>query len=160
FGVTAEKVEKNADEAVGKHKPDVALARMVRWLSGIEIDFECLNKLKSNTPELLIIADVTESLGTEILSFDTSALDVMASSGYKWLTAGFGNGFLMIRASARQKIKTYTAGFNSAPGFESGLSDLPYMNRFEPGHQDSTSIGSILQSIEFVKSMGVEECYS
>jgi len=160
FAVIDENLEKNVEEAVEKHKPDVFLFSMVQWLSGIKIDFEFLKKLKSNYPELLIIGDGTQYLGTEIFSFDKSALDVMASSGYKWLTAGFGNGFLMIKESARQKIKTYTAGFNSAPGFESGLFDLPYMNRFEPGHQDSTNIGSILQSIEFVKSMGVEECYS
>lgn len=160
FSNINENLEKNVEEAVEKHKPDVFLFSMVQWLTGIKIDFEFLKKLKSNHPELLIIGDGTQYLGTEVFSFNKSALDVMASSGYKWLTAGFGNGFLMIRESARQIIKTYTAGFNSAPDFESGLSDLPYMNHFEPGHQDSTSYGTIAQSIDFLKSMGVEKCYS
>ncbi len=160
FANINENLEKNVEEAVEKHKPDVFLFSMVQWLTGIKIDFEFLKKLKSNHPELLIIGDGTQYLGTEVFSFNKSALDVMASSGYKWLTAGFGNGFLMIRDSARQIIKTYTAGFNSAPDFESGLSDLPYMNHFEPGHQDSTSYGTIAQSIDFLKSMGVEKCYS
>lgn len=160
FASIDENLEKNVEEAVEKHKPDVFLFSMVQWLSGIKIDFEFLKKLKSNHPDLLIIGDGTQYIGTEIFSFDKSALDVMAASGYKWLTAGFGNGFLMIKESARQKIKTYTAGFNSAPSFESGLSDLPFMNHFEPGHQDSTSYGTIMQSIEFLKSLGVDKCYS
>lgn len=155
-----ENLESNILQTIEKHRPSVFLFSMVQWLSGIKIDFEFLRKIKSEFPDILFIGDGTQYLGTEKFSFQKSALDIMACSGYKWLTAGFGNGFLMMKENAKQKIRTFTAGFNSAPDFETGLEALPYIKHFEPGHLDSLSYGSIAQSISFVQKQGVEKCYT
>lgn len=154
-----ENLEENILNTAKKHHPDIFLFSIVQWLSGIKIDLNFLHQLKSQFPDLLIMGDGTQYLGTEEFSFNKSALDVLASSAYKWLTAGFGNGFLMIKEEVRNKIKTYSAGFNSAPSFSSGLADLPYMSHFEPGHQDSLSYGTIGEAIKFLNEIGEEECY-
>lgn len=154
-----ENLEKNIETSIEKNRTEIFLFSMVQWLSGIKIDFDFLKKLKNTYPELLIIGDSTQYLGTEKFSFQSSALDIIAGSGYKWMTAGFGNGFLMVKDSAQKLIKTHTAGFNSAPNFSSDLSDLPYISHFEPGHLDSASYGTIGRSLEFVIEQGADKCY-
>lgn len=154
-----ENLERNIDEAVVKNKPEIFMFSMVQWLSGIKIDFDFLKKLKNRYPDLLIIADGTQYLGTEDFSFTDSGIDVMAASTYKWLTAGYGNGFLMIKEAARKRIFPKTIGFNSAERFESEATDTAYMKHFEPGHQDTLNYGSLEQSILFVQSIGKERLY-
>lgn len=154
-----ENLERNIDEAVAKHRPDIFVLSLVQWLNGIKIDFEFLKDLKSQNPNLLIIADGTQFLGTEDFNFANSGLDVLAASTYKWLTAGYGNGFLMIKESVRKRIFPKTIGFNSAERFESAATDTAYMKHFEPGHQDTLNYGSLEQSILFLESVGKERAY-
>ncbi len=154
-----EHLEKNIEEAVAKHRPEIFVFSMVQWLSGIKINFEFLKQLKSQYPDLLIIADGTQYLGTEDFNFTNSGIDVMGASTYKWLTAGYGNGFLMIKTAARKRIFPKTIGFNSAERFESEATDTAYMKHFEPGHQDTLNYGSLEQSIFFVESIGKERLY-
>jgi len=154
-----ENLERNIEEAVVKHRPEIFIFSIVQWLNGIKIDFEFLRKLKTNYPNLLLIADGTQYLGTEHFNFAESAIDVMGASTYKWLTAGYGNGFLMIKESARNRIFPKSIGFNSAERFESEATDTAYMKHFEPGHQDTLNYGSLEQSILFSKSLGSEKLY-
>ncbi len=154
-----EKLEENIEAAIAKHRPEIFIFSLVQWLNGIKIDFEFLKRLKSYNPQLLIIADGTQYLGTEKFSFATSPIDVLAASSYKWLTAGYGNGFIVIRKSAREKISPKTIGFNSASSFESEAADTTFMKHFEPGHQDTLNYGSLEQSILFVESLGEEKLY-
>ena len=154
-----ENLERNIEEAVVKHRPEVFMFSMVQWLNGVKIDFEFLRKLKSYHPNLLLLADGTQYLGTEDFNFAESAIDVMAASTYKWLTAGYGNGFLMIKEAARNRIFPKTIGFNSAERFESEATETAYMKHFEPGHLDTLNYGSLEQSILFVKSLGKERLY-
>ncbi|QAA82995.1 aminotransferase class V-fold PLP-dependent enzyme [Aequorivita sp. H23M31] len=154
-----ENLERNIEAAVTKHKPEVFIFSVVQWLNGIKIDLGFLKKLKNEYTDLLIIADGTQYLGTESFNFAESAIDVLCASGYKWMTAGYGNGFLMIKESAQRRIFPKTIGFNSAERFESCATDTAYMKHFEPGHQDTLNYGSLEQSILFVKSLGKEKLY-
>lgn len=154
-----ENLEGNIEEAVIKHRPDIFMFSIVQWLNGIKIDLEFLKRLKNNHPKLLLIADGTQYLGTEVFNFSESGIDVLGASAYKWLTAGYGNGFIMIRNSARNRIFPKTIGFNSAEKFSSEATDTAYMKHFEPGHMDTLNFGSLEQSILFVKSLGQEKLY-
>ncbi len=159
YAETDENLERNIEAAVSKHKPEVFIFSMVQWLNGIKIDLEFLRKLKSDHPNLLLIADGTQYLGTEHFNFAESALDVMGASAYKWLTAGYGNGFLMIKEAARKRIFPRTIGFNSAEGFDSEATDTAYIKHFEPGHLDTLNFGSLEQSILFVEALGKDKLY-
>lgn len=154
-----ENLEKNIEEAVAKHRPDVFMFSIVQWLSGIKIDFEFLKQLKSYHPNLLLIADGTQYLGTEHFNFSDNAIDVLGASAYKWLTAGYGNGFIMVKEAARERIFPKTIGFNSAERFESLATETAFMKHFEPGHQDTLNYGSLQQAMLFQEKLGKENLY-
>lgn len=154
-----ENLEENIEKAIEKHKPDIFMFSIVQWLSGIKIDLDFVDQLKSKYPNLLLIADGTQYLGSEKFDFSKSKIDVLGASSYKWLNAGFGNGFFMIKEAARAHIFVKTIGFFSAETFESNPEDISYMRHFEPGHFDTLSFGSLEQSLLLMTSLGEEKMY-
>lgn len=154
-----ENLEQNIEEAVAKHKPDVFMFSIVQWLNGIKIDFEFLKQLKSYHPNLLLIADGTQYLGTENFSFAENAIDALGASAYKWLAAGYGIGFIIVKEAARERIFPKTIGFNSAERFESLATETAFMKHFEPGHQDTLNYGSLEQALLFQQKLGRENLH-
>ena len=154
-----EHLEKNIEAAVAKHNPDIFMFSIVQWLTGIKIDFQFLKELKSENPDLLLIADGTQYLGTEYFNFAESPIDVLGASAYKWLTAGYGNGFIFIKEAAKQKIHPQTLGFNSALRFESKPEETLFVRYFEPGHQDTLNYGSLENAMNFVEVLGRDTLY-
>ena len=148
-------LEDNILHAVEKHKPDIFMFSIVQWLTGIKIDFEFLKQLKSKYPNMLLIADATQYMGTEAFSFKDNAIDILGASCYKWLCAGFGNGFMMVKEEAQHRIFPKTIGFNSADTFESKATDTRFIKHFEPGHQDFIAFGSLDQAIKKVEQIGI-----
>src|SRR5690554_1285157 len=122
-----ENLENNIEAAIEKHKPNVFVFSIVQWLSGTKINLEFVKKLKQLNPNLLLIADGTQYLGTESFNFNESEIDVVVTSGYKWLTSGFGNGFIMVKEEAQKHIFPRAIGFNSAENFSSLATDTHFM---------------------------------
>lgn len=154
-----ENLEKNIEAAFEKHKPEIFIFSIVQWLTGIKISFEFLKQLKDHYPNILLIADGTQYLGTEHFHFNESPIDILAASGYKWLTAGYGNGILFIKETAQHRIFPQVIGFNSAATFESLPNDTAFMKHFEPGHQDTLNYGSLEQGILFQENYGKHFLY-
>lgn len=154
-----ENLESNVEAAIAKHRPDIFIFSIVQWLNGIKIDLEFIKRLKSYNPNLLTIADGTQYLGTANFNFHQSGIDVLGTSGYKWLTSGFGNGFIMVKEEAQKRIFPRAIGFNSAENFSSEATDTNFMKHFEPGHQDTLNFGSLEQAILFADSFGNEKLY-
>ncbi|HLW32952.1 MAG TPA: aminotransferase class V-fold PLP-dependent enzyme [Aequorivita sp.] len=154
-----ENLEENIQEAVNRHRPDVFIFSIVQWLSGIKINLEFLKQLKRSHPNLLLIGDGTQYFGTENFDFAENAIDVLGSSGYKWLNAGFGNGFIAIKTSVRDRIFPKIIGFNSAERLESSALETEFMKHFEPGHQDTLNYGSLEEAIQFTENLGREKLY-
>lgn len=152
-------LEKNIETVIKKHKPEVFIFSIVQWLSGIKIDFKFLKQIKDKYPDLLLIADGTQYLGTELFNFEDSPIDILGTSCYKWLTSGFGNGILFIKEAVQHRISPKTIGFNSAASFESSASDTAFIKHFEPGHQDALNYGSIAQAINFQEYIGKNLLY-
>lgn len=155
-----ENLEENILKAAEKHKPDVFLLSIVQWISGIKIDLEFLKELKKKFPEMLIIGDGTQYFGTENFNFSESAFDVVIASTYKWLTSGFGNGFMLIKEEARKNIFPEVIGFQSAETFESHPDDTKFMRHFEPGHLDTLNFGSLKESLSFFEKKGKEAIFT
>ncbi|MCO5247336.1 MAG: aminotransferase class V-fold PLP-dependent enzyme [Chitinophagales bacterium] len=152
-------LEQNIRTAIEREKMDIFIFSNVQWLSGMKLDKEFLKELKNDFPYLLLIADGTQYLGTEQFSFKESPIDVMATSAYKWLTSAFGCGFLMIKESVRDRILPKTIGFNSSENFADKPGEESYMKRFEPGHQDTLTLGSIKASLLFMQTLGENRIY-
>lgn len=152
---TTGNVEENIQAAISKHRPDVFIFSIVQWLNGIKIDFEFLNELKAYHPDILLIADGTQYLGTEHFNFEESAIDILGTSTYKWLLSGYGNGFFLFKETVKEKVFPNTIGFNSAAGFDSAPEETTFAKHFEPGHLDAFNFGSLRQSLQFMEEIGV-----
>jgi selenocysteine lyase/cysteine desulfurase len=105
---------------------------------------------------MLLIADGTQYMGTAPFSFKDSAIDILGASCYKWLCAGFGNGFMLVKEGVQERIFPKTIGFNSADTFDSTPADTRFIKYFEPGHQDFIAFGSLDQAIKKVEQIGIE----
>lgn len=152
-------IEENIQKTMKTEKPDVLLFSMVQWLDGLKIDLAFLKSLKDKYPKLLLIADGTQFIGTEAFDFNNSPIDILATSAYKWLTAGFGSGFLLCKQEVQDRLNMKAIGFNSADSFESPRENTRFIKHFEPGHLASLNYGSIEQSMQFLNSNQPEARY-
>lgn len=150
YAAIDENLEQNIERAVAEHRPDIFAFSIVQYLNGVKIDFEFLRKLKAYNSNLLLIADGTQYFGTEPFNFSESPIDIAGCSAYKWLLAGYGNGFLMIKEDAQKRVSPKTIGFNSADAMFSKRDSFSFMKHFEPGHQDTLNYGSLEQSIQYL----------
>jgi len=149
-------LEDNIQQAVEQHRPDIFIFSIVQWLSGVKIDLEFIKQLKAYHPNMLIIADATQYVGTEPFDFRTSGIDILGASAYKWLMAGFGSGFLLVKEETQDKVFPSVIGFNSAKGFDSPASETQFNKRFEPGHQDTLNFGSLNQAMLKIEELGLD----
>ena len=156
---TKPNLEENILSVIDEQKPDVFLFSIVQWLDGVKIDQEFLKSLKEKYPNLLLIADGTQNIGTEAFDFSHSPIDILATSAYKWLHSGFGSGFLLFKEEVQHRFTIKTIGFNSADTFESSWDSTSFIKHFEPGHLSSLNHGSIEQSIQFLNTIPSETCY-
>ncbi len=149
------KVEEGLLKAIKKHKPDVLVLSLVQYISGLKIDLNFIKKVKSLYPKLLIIADGTQFLGTSVFDFQASGLDGLGASGYKWLLSGFGNGFMLISDTLKERLER---SLSKVPMPTVAMwKDKSILDTFfEPGHQDNLSHGTLQQSLQFLKKLGME----
>ena len=149
-----ENLEQNIAEAMKEHQPDVFAFSVVQYISGVFIDLEFLKELKATYPNVLLIADGTQFLGTQNFNFETSAIDVIGGSNYKWMLSGYGNAVFMVKKAAQDRITPRTIGFNSADASFSKKNDIEFVGFLEPGHQDTLNYGSLERSIQFLNELG------
>ncbi len=151
-----ENLEADIREKVAKENISVLALSIVQWLNGVKIDLDFLKVLKHEFPDLLIIADGTQFCGTSNFSFKDSGIDVFGASGYKWLLAGSGNGFMLVREGLEDEIQLKTVGFNSVGGNLEANKSFRFSKHFEPGHLDSLSFGSLKYALEFLAALGMD----
>ena len=143
-------------EAIRRHKPDFFAFSMVQYISGLRISLDFIQKIKPLFPDLLLIADGTQYISTEVFDFEQSGLDAFGASGYKWMTAGFGNGFICLSERMAQRLYPESAAFGGPK--EAFLQSKSVLNMyFEPGHQDTLGLGSLQQALLFFEQLGKEK---
>jgi len=133
-------------DSIEKSKPQVLALSIVQYIDGLLIDLEFLKIIKKKFPELLIIADGTQFCGTTDFNFENSAIDVLVSSGYKWLYSGYGNGLILIKRKFFQNFikKKIMVTENKS-----------FISAFEPGNIDTLNFGSLLFSINLISKIGI-----
>ena len=100
------KVEEVIEKAMAIHQIDVLALSVVQYVSGLLIDFEALKRLKVKYPKLIIIGDGSQFIGGMPFHFESSPFDVIVSSGYKWLLAGFGCGLIAVSKYFLERTNT------------------------------------------------------
>lgn len=152
-----ENLEENIEIAFEKVKPTLFAFSIVQYVSGIKIDMDFINRLKKKYPDTLFVADGTQYCGTEEFNFSESGIDIIGSSGYKWMLAGFGNGFFAFKEHIINEI--FKESFKHDVREEDFLKNKNHLtNHFEPGHHDTLNYGSLKFTIEhFFNKIGISE---
>ncbi|WP_029035072.1 aminotransferase class V-fold PLP-dependent enzyme [Salinimicrobium terrae] len=151
-----ENLENNIAEAVSRENPDFFVFSLVQYINGIKIDPGFLLKLKQQNPDLLLFADGTQYCGTEKFDFEASALDVLGASAYKWLNAGYGNGFFLFKEHMQEKIAPAGLELKELQG-KNKPHKGSFIGKFEPGHLDTLNFGSLKTAIDLIKQIGIEQ---
>jgi len=149
-----ENLENNILEKIKSDGISVLALSLVQWVNGIQIDMDFLKSLKKDFPELIIIADGTQFCGTTDFNFEDSGIDVLGTSGYKWLLAGFGNGFFLFKDGTKSSFSLKTIGFNAANIDLNGRDDIRFAKHLEPGHLDTLNFGSLKYALDYLESLG------
>tara|TARA_R110002020_G_scaffold28253_3_gene90306 strand:+ start:319 stop:1389 length:1071 start_codon:yes stop_codon:yes gene_type:complete len=156
YAIIDENLENNILECVTKEKPDFLCLSLVQYISGIQVNFDFLKELKRAHPNLIIIADGTQYCGVESFNFKESGIDILGASAYKWMNAGYGNGFFLIKNEVTSNLKLKTTGFNSVRGAFKEEDDS-FIGGLEPGHLDTLAQGSLQASIKLIKRIGQDQ---
>ncbi|SEM14813.1 Selenocysteine lyase/Cysteine desulfurase [Maribacter orientalis] len=150
-------LEDRIQETIEKEHIDVLALSLVQWLDGFSIELEFLKRLKSKFPNILIIADGTQFCGSMQFDFDNSGIDVLGASAYKWLLAGYGNGFMLFSDRVKEEISIKNIGFNAANGDLDKRNSIRFAKLFEPGHLSSLNFGSLKFSLEHLTKIGMDK---
>lgn len=156
YAELTEDLEKKIAEAVAKEKPDIFAFSLVQYINGIKLDLNFLKTLKKENPHLLLIADGTQYCGTEVFNFEDSALDVLGVSAYKWLNAGYGNGFFLFKEHMKDQIAPAGLELRELQGKNKPHTGS-FIGKFEPGHLDTLNFGSLLTALDLIKQVGLNE---
>lgn len=152
--LTAE-IEENIYQYIKSYKPDILAISIVQYLSGIKINIEFFAQLKQDFPDLKILVDATQYLGTEAFDFKESGIDLLISSCYKWLNAGFGNAIALISEQLYQDLKPKQVGSNSYADKDNLIQSS--MGFLEPGHYDLSTVGALDVALDFhYKTIGIK----
>ncbi|WP_299255864.1 aminotransferase class V-fold PLP-dependent enzyme [uncultured Aquimarina sp.] len=147
-------LEENIENAISTYNPDIFAFSLVQYTNGIAINLEFLKQLKLKNPDLIIIADGTQFCGTRVFDFDSSGIDILGCSGYKWLLGGYGNGFLLFKEGILDQITPDTYSKAAATSsYDSSYTNL--RARYECGHLDTFNFRSLQFSLEFLSKIGL-----
>jgi cysteine desulfurase/selenocysteine lyase len=153
----ASNMEEQIQEYVEKEHVDVLALSLVQWLDGFAIDLKFLKDLKKQNPNLIIIADGTQFCGSRDFDFDNSGIDVLGASAYKWLLAGYGNGFMLFSDRIKNDVVIDSIGFNAADGNLGKKDAIRMAKLFEPGHLSSLNFGSLKFSLDYFEKIGMDK---
>ena len=149
-------LEERIAEKIRTESIDVLAISLTNWLNGAVVSPLFTQELKALYPNLLIIADGTQYCGMYDLDFNTSGIDVLIASGYKWLLAGYGNGFIVFSDTVINNYTPKTIGFGSANGNIQGRHAISFTKHFEPGHLDALAFGTIGASLGYINEIGFQ----
>jgi selenocysteine lyase/cysteine desulfurase len=149
-----EDLEENILDKIKSDTISILALSLIQWVNGIKIDLDFLKQLKKEHPEVLIIADGSQFCGTTKFNFEESGLDVLGSSSYKWLLAGYGNGFMLFKDEVKEISRIETIGFNSANVDSDGRDKIRFAKQFEPGHLDTLNFGSLRHALGLLAAIG------
>ena len=152
--IAADESETYILDKIGELKPTVFAFSIVQYISGNKVSLTLITEIKRLYPEILIVADGTQFCGTTDFNFAQSGIDVLISSGYKWMLAGYGNGFILMKDQVKNYL--YRDTYGRPLPTEPFLKDKQLLSLyFEPGHQDTLAFGSLEQSILFMEKIGM-----
>jgi selenocysteine lyase/cysteine desulfurase len=138
-----------ADQGVG-----LAVVSEVNWVSGEQLDIRrfcgaCAEK------GIMTAIDATQSMGIVHHDLKDVQLDIMFSSSYKWLQAGFGLAVAYLSPHFRNRFPGLTAGFGSF-NTNGELCPPEDVRRYEAGHLSLETMAALITSISEKTNEGMQ----
>lgn len=143
--------EKTLIKELKKHKPDWFVFSHVQYLTGQVLDAEGLAKVCHDLG-IRVLVDITQSLGAQRISFEH--FDVAIGSAYKWLMAGFGNGFCYVKDELQPQLKFSEQGAKHLGYWSNEMHMDPLHLFLEPGHLDFAPFARLHQAIRDQRKLG------
>lgn len=154
-----ENLEGNILNEIERFDPEILAFSLVQYTSGINISLDFLKQVKQRYPNLLIVADGTQFCGTAPFDFESSAIDVLICSGYKWMLGGYGNGFVLLNETAAGQLYTNEKRATlPTEGFLKGRGTMSLY--FEPGHLDTLNFGTLFNGVKYLREQGIHQIES
>lgn len=126
---------------------EILAISQVQWLTGFRADIDKLGKF-CRERNILFIIDATQSMGALPLSLKQSGADVIISSSYKWMNAGYGTGILCARKDFLSRYLPKIRGNNSRMLAGEKWTDDSNIIGYEPGHLNIPGLILLQQAIE------------
>jgi len=93
-------------------------------------------------------------------SFRDSGVNILATSNYKWINAGFGTGILCIDQKTLEKFPAKIGGFNSLKYIERNWQYILSIHSYEPGHHNMAGLAMLKDALEYKLKLGIENIFN
>jgi cysteine desulfurase/selenocysteine lyase len=134
----------------------------VQYSTGQRLDLRALADA-AHAHGALLIVDATQSAGAVPLDVVADDVDVLVTSGYKWLCGPFGSAMLFARRALQETLEPGLVGWRSTPaGFDfqaDALQWAPSASRFEFGTLAYGCTIGMMTAIEHLLEVGIEEIH-
>jgi cysteine desulfurase/selenocysteine lyase len=85
----------------------------VQWTNGFRVDLAGISQLCQDR-RLILMVDAAQHLGVLPMNVSSVPVDILVSSGHKWLNAPFGMGMMYVSPRIRADLRLPIAGFFAA----------------------------------------------
>lgn len=130
---------------------------LVNYRTGYRYDFRALGKF-CRERDLLLVVDATQGLGAVRVDLSHGDVDFLVSSGYKWLTSGYGFGLLYVAREHLSSSAHTAAGWRSARDPYALVSDQldlsDHARALELGHPPFAAVLGLGAALEMVQAIG------
>lgn len=141
------------EQHIERYQIKVLAISHVQYTTGFCVDLVALGTL-CRAHGVLLVVDATQSMGVIPIDVQRMPVDILVASGYKWITAGFGNGLLYIRQELQERLSPVVMGSNS---FEDVLPEgtIPFSARtLEAGHYNYSGLFALQQALRELQKIG------
>lgn len=143
------------EDALKTRQIEILAISHVQYLTGAKLDIAAIADICKRLNVLLVV-DATQSLGAMPLHFDTSGIDVLISSNYKWMNGGFGSGLMCFRSSFFEDYPPTIGGFGSFKNLGGDWQYQPSSASYQPGHFNFGLLLLLEQAINEKMEMGMQ----
>lgn len=145
-------------EVILKEKVAVVAVSYVQFSSGYKIDLKELGVFCREN-EVILVVDATQAFGAMPIDVEELKVDILVASAFKWACAGFGTGFMYVRAELFEGYEPPVMGAESqgiAAKIER-ISDVDFSGyTFQTGNYDYKSVLVLGKAIDQINEIGLE----
>jgi cysteine desulfurase/selenocysteine lyase len=132
----------------------------VQYSTGQRLDLATLAQVAHNHGAILVV-DASQSAGAVPINVVAEDVDVLVTTGYKWLCGPFGSGVLFVRRDLHEELEPGLVGWRSTEDVWDFQADrivwAPSARRFEFGTMAYGCAIGLAVAIEYLLDIGIEQ---